>query len=230
MESAKAGAESIESLFPGVERRTLTQIIENQFQPTNIYRLLASEKERAETQRTIMIGGVEFEQAEQDGKEKNYQMSNFFKAWAAYSGILVKLAPHGLQGDLATALFIYTMNLDDLLEGYTWEGVKAYHFQYYRKRVASGTSIYRPSEWRQIDRELITSKCFAHPIILPTWQPSYTRFQDPDEPITELPLRGYPSQSPQLGNWPGIGLTPTQTSTQVCQNWNYRDCRNSSCR
>ena len=230
IESANAGAESIESLFPGVERSTLTQIIENPFKPTNIYRLLASEKERAETKRTIMIGGVEFEQAEQDGKEKDYRMGNFFKAWAANSGILVKLAPYGLQGDLATALFIYTMNLYDLLERYTWEGVKSYHFQYHRKRVASGTSIYLPSEWRQIDSELIASKCFAHPIIRTTWQPSNTRIQAPHERITELPLRGYPSSSPQLENWPGIGHTPTQTRMQVCRNWNYRDCRNSSCR
>ena len=61
IESANVGAESIESLFPGVEHSTLTQIIENGFIPTNIYRLLASEKERVETQTTIMMGGVEFE-------------------------------------------------------------------------------------------------------------------------------------------------------------------------
>ena len=91
-------------------------------------------------------------------------MSAFFQAWAAYSGILVKLAPHPLQGSLATALFIYTMNLYDLLEKYTWEGVKAYHFQFHRKRVAGGKSINLGSEWQQIDSELIASKCFAHAI------------------------------------------------------------------
>jgi len=142
----------------------------------------------------------------------------------------VKLGPHGLQGDLATALVIYTMNLYDLLERYTCEGVKAYHFQYHRNRVASGTTIYLPSEWRQIDSELIASKCFAHPIIRRTRQPSNTKIQAPKERITELPLWGYPFPSPQLGNRPGIGHTPTQTYMQVCQNWNYRDCRNSSCR
>ena len=36
--SASAMAESVECLFPGVERSTLTQIIENRFKPTNIYR------------------------------------------------------------------------------------------------------------------------------------------------------------------------------------------------
>jgi len=70
----------METLFPGVERATLTQIVENRFKPTNIYRLLASEKELAESQRTISIGGVEFEQAERDGKESEYRMSSFFKA------------------------------------------------------------------------------------------------------------------------------------------------------
>lgn len=120
-ESASGIVDSVETLFPGVEQSTLVQIIENRFKPTNIYRLLASEKERAETNRTINIGGIEFEQNERDGKESDYRMSNFFKAWAAYCGILIKLAPYGLQGELATALCIYTMNLYDLLEKYTWD-------------------------------------------------------------------------------------------------------------
>ena len=71
-ESASGMVESVETLFPGVERGTLVQIIENRFKPTNIDRLLATEKERAESQRVISIGGVEFEQAERDGKESEY--------------------------------------------------------------------------------------------------------------------------------------------------------------
>ena len=71
-----------------------------------IYRLLASEKDCAEELRTICIRGIEFEQSEKDGKESGYRMGSFFKAWAAYRGILVKLAPHSLQGDLATPLSI----------------------------------------------------------------------------------------------------------------------------
>ena len=92
-------------------------------------------------------------------------MSRFFKAWAAYSGILVKLAPQALQGELATSLFIYTMNLYDLLEKYTWDGVKAYDFQFHCKQVAGGNSVYYPNDWWQIDSEFIASKCFAHPYI-----------------------------------------------------------------
>lgn len=56
--------ESVETLFPAVVTGTLTQIIENRFKPKNIYPLLATEKECAETQRTINISGVEFEQME----------------------------------------------------------------------------------------------------------------------------------------------------------------------
>ena len=141
----------MEVLFPGVERSTLVRIIENRFKPTNMYRLLASEKEPAETQRTISIGGIEFEQAERDGRESEYRINSFFKAWSPYSRILVKLAPSILQGDLVTALSIYTMNLYDLLEKYALEGVKAYHFQFHRKRVASGKSLYDASEWRLLD-------------------------------------------------------------------------------
>jgi len=117
-ETTSTIAASVEVLFPGVQRGTIVQIIENMFKPTNIYRLLASEKERAETQRTISIGEIEFEQAESNGRESKYRMSSFFKAWAAYSGSLVKLAPPLLQGYLTTALSIYTMNLYDLLEKY----------------------------------------------------------------------------------------------------------------
>jgi len=164
-ESASGIVESVERLFPGVERTTLQQIIENRFKPTNIYRLLASEKERAEIHGTINIGGVEFEQAEREGKECEYRMSIFFKAWAVYSGILIKLAPQGLHGDLATALCIYTMNLYELLEKYTWDRVKSYHFQFHRKRVASGKNIYKPREWQLLDSELVASRCFAHPIV-----------------------------------------------------------------
>jgi len=58
----------------------------------------------------------------------------------------VKLAPQALPGELAIALFIYTMTLYNLLEKYTWDGVKSYHFWFHRKQVASGKSIYYPNE------------------------------------------------------------------------------------
>ena len=127
-ERAATIAASVEVLFQEVEHSTLVHIIENRFKPTNIYRLLTREKGRAETQPTISIRGIEFEQAERDVRGSEYRISSFFKALEAYSGIVVKLAPPLLQGDLATALSIYTMNLYDLLEKYAWEGVKAYHF------------------------------------------------------------------------------------------------------
>ena len=94
-------------------------------------------------------------------------MTSFIKVWVAYCGIIVKLAPLGLQGDLATALSIYTINLYDLLEKYAWEGVKAYHYQFPRRGVARGNGIYHRGEWRQIDSELIASKCFTYPALRP---------------------------------------------------------------
>ena len=96
-------------------------------------------------------------------------MTSFFKAWAAYSGILIKLAPLALQGKLATALAIYAMNLYDILETYTWEGVRSYYFRFRRKRVASGKNIYQPTEWRLLDSELVASKCFSYPTSQPAW-------------------------------------------------------------
>jgi len=79
-ESASGIVDFVETLFPRVEGTTLVQILENRFKLTNIYRLLASEKERAELQRMISIGGIEFEQTERDAKESEYRRSGFFKA------------------------------------------------------------------------------------------------------------------------------------------------------
>jgi len=69
----------------------------------------------------ISIGGIEFEYAKRDGRESEYRISSLFKPWAAYSAILVNLAAPLLQGDLAAALSIDTMNLYDLLGKYAWE-------------------------------------------------------------------------------------------------------------
>ena len=107
------------------------------------------------------------EQAKKNGNKSEYRMSSVFKAWVAYCGILVKLTPHCLQGDLATALSIYRMNIYHLLERYAWEGITAYHFQLDRRGVASGKSIYHGLEWRTLDSDLIASKCFAHPVPRP---------------------------------------------------------------
>jgi len=228
--------DSVETLFPGVERNTLVQIIENRFKPTNIYRLLASEKERAETNRTINIGGMEFEQNERDGKESDDRMSTFFKACTAYCGILIKLAPYGLQGELATALCIYTMNLYDLLEKYTWDGVKAYHFQFHRKRVASGKSIYQPGEWQQLDSQLIASKCFAHPAPRPTWNQTQKPALIPTRRTDELPIReslpprpehpsSYPTPTQSQLTLPATSMALIPATAQPCRNWNFRDCK-----
>ena len=75
-ESVSGTGELVEILFLGVVQGTLVQIIKNRFKPTNIYRLPGTEKERVESLRVISIGGVEFEQAERDGKESQYRMTS----------------------------------------------------------------------------------------------------------------------------------------------------------
>jgi len=254
-QSASAMVNSVETLFPGVERTTLVQIIENRFKLANMYRLLASKKDRAESQWTISIGGIEFEQTERDRKESEYRISGFCKACAAYCGILVKLAPHGLRGDNTTALLIYTMNLYDLLEKYTGDGVKGYHFQFYRKRVTSGKGIYQPVDWRHLEGELVASKCFAHPAPRPSWVQSQKSTLTIARRTYELPIRESLS-APSYGP-PGTSTTPyytqqeyrssnnqfisvpprgllagsggTTQTTQGCRNWNYRECRAVQC-
>jgi len=179
-------------------------------------------------------------------------MRVFFKAWAAHSGILVKLVPQALQGELATALFIYIMNLYDLLEKYTWNGVKAYRLEFDRKRVAGGNGIYYPNDWRHIDTELIVSKCFAHPYITrQAWPTSQNRPASCPHRANELPIQeshpvpAFPqaSSTPTMsyglpdrrGNSYSTGYPSTtvalssngtgQTTTQVCRKWNYCECR-----
>jgi len=235
-ESASSMVESVETLFQGVERSTLVPIIENRFKPTNIYRLLASEKEDAETHQTINIGGVEFEQPERDGKESEYRMSSFFKAWAAYCGILIKLGPYGMQGELATALCIYTMNLYDLLEKYTWEGVKAYHFQFHWKSVASGKNIFQPTEWRQLDSQLIAAKYFAHPALRAAWPrlpnpiPGETRLTG-TAPYPSAERRSNYSLPTSISSITAMPSTlPQPPIAQSCRNWNFRECKLAQCR
>ena len=241
-ESASATMDTVEMLFPGVERSTLTQIIENRFKPTNIYRLLASEKDRAESQRVISIGGVSFEQGEREGRESEHRMGPFFKAWAAYCGILTKLAPFGLQGDLACSLSIYTMNLHDLLERYAWEGVKAYHFQFHRKRIASGKEVYYPDDWRRIDAELIASKCFLYPSpsISRNWSSarghSFGRGQQPPQNSPNQYPANTVTGTPNPLPGPPAVLDAQSTRAVVtqpamsCRNWNYRECRSQQFR
>jgi len=117
-------------------------------------------------------------------------MSSYFKAWAPYGGTLVKLAPYPLQGDLETSLSIYTMNLYDLLEKYAWEGVKAYHFQFHVKQVTRGKAIDQGTEWRQLDSELIASKCFAHSATRATWA-QYQKLASASTPRIVVMRSGY---------------------------------------
>ena len=186
----------------------------------------------------INIGGVCFEQGEREGRENEYRMGHFYEVWAAYCGILTKLAPAGLQCDLACFLHIYTMNLHDLPERYTWEGVKAYHFQFHRKRIASGKEVYHPDEWCKLDPELIPSKCFLFP--KPT--SSYSRTtpqglfgQKVDHttgtgpgsyhhaaigysPVTSTiatPGSSFEARNSRAGQW---------LPSSSCRNWNYREC------
>ena len=199
-----------------MEGGQLVRIVEIRFNPTHIYRLLVIEKKQAESQPRIEIAGVLFQQTERDGKESEYNISRFFKAWAAYSEILVKLAPQALQRELATALVIYTMNLYDLMEKYTWDGVKAYHFQFQRKQVAGGNRIYYPNQWQQSDSELIASRVRyrvnwarknAGPLTIsppcPTQQPVAWCLFWHSLPLSPLrpPPRPYPRRVPVKNTW-----------------------------
>jgi len=166
----------------------------------------------------------------------------------------VKLAPDPQQGSLRTAPPLYTMNLYDLLEKYTWEGVKAYHFQFHRKRLAGGKSIYLASEWQQIDSKLIASKCFAHVIPRTTLTQGPARIPPQSCRIFELPLREsthggytYPTThhthgyeggerrgtyttSNQVNRTAAAASQPPIPNSQISRHWNFRECRITHCR
>ena len=101
------------------------------------------------------------------------------------------------------------MNLYDLLEKYTWDGVKGYYFQYHRKRVASGKGIYQPLDWCHLDSELVASKCFAYPAPWPSWVQSQKSTSTIARRTYDLPIRESltaPSYGP-----PGTSTTPYYT-------------------
>lgn len=146
------------------------------------------------------------------------------------------------------------MSLYDLLEKYSWDGVKGYHFQFDQKCVASGKSIYLPQGWRNLDSELTASKCSAHPLQRSTLTQGPSRQGSYPRRITQLPLRDNPfpdsylQQNPSTNPLLGVhdrrpmnhaflvrkdsGTRNTAiipTTGQAGRNWNYRECRTTNC-
>ena len=172
------------------------------FQPNQHLPPFSFGKDRAESQQVISIGGESFEQGEREGTESEYRVGPFFKAWVASCGILTKLAAGSLQADFTCSLFIYTMTLHDLSKKLSWQGVKGYHFQFHRKRIASGKEIYFPDDCRKLDQEPIATKCFLFPTpatsTTPLW-PNQTR-----SGLTgQAP--GVPAGSPRVATGPLVG-------------------------
>lgn len=136
---------------------------------------------------------------------------------------------------------IYTMNLHNLLEQYAWEGVKAYHFQFHRERIASSKEVFYPDDWRKIDAELIASKCFLFPApnINRNWASARGAGCGRGQ---HLPTTAYTQHLPIATA--GVAMTPSMSVAHhdlqpnrgalvqqpaSCRNWNYRDCRIHPC-
>jgi len=127
------------------------------------------------------------------------------------------------------------MNLYHLLERYTWEGVMSYHFQFHRKHVARGKHIYHPTEWRQLDSQLIASKCFAHPVLRPSWPQTQKLPQGQTRPTTTPSYskadhrNNYSHPTPISTNTMTSSHLPQAPEPQPCRNWNYRECKLAPC-
>ena len=101
--------------------------------------------------------------------------------------------------------------------------------------MASGKGIYLGSEWHQLDSELISSKCFAHPTLRATWNQAQRVVAGLISRTSELAIREIvPSQG---GYNPVASAQHFRANTgiplltpQTCRNWNYRECRSTQCR
>jgi len=115
--------------------------------------------------------------------------------------------------------------------------VKAYHFQFHRKRVASGKSIYHASEWRLLDSELVAPKCFAQTAPRGPWPQSTKPAAGSLRRIHKLPIRE--NLSGQAHQPVGSSLASAFSQSHhargntgsvpaiapPCRNSNYRECR-----
>jgi len=80
--------------------------------------------------------------------------------------------------------------------------VKAYHFQFQWKRVASGKGMYQSNEWRLLDSQQIASKCFAHPALRGPWTQNKKPVLPPTRRVNDFPIyeniSGQPYHAPSI--------------------------------
>ncbi|RPA71561.1 hypothetical protein BJ508DRAFT_315504 [Ascobolus immersus RN42] len=159
---------SVGQWFPSVKMEYIRAILRNEFQPTDIGKLVNSfrqngrfgRKDGALVPRVSSSGAVEFHNP--DAVEEDYNAWEFFQAWEVYKGIFIWGAPGAeCRGKLGTALSVYTHTIHKLRRSYSWPAARSYHFSFHQFRVEDSTTLYDPEAWRTIDTSLISEVCLT---------------------------------------------------------------------
>ncbi len=147
-----------------VDIQYIRDIKKNKFKPENIMKLSTSVRRTREATKSPKIGtnGLEIE-----AKEENCTIADakgiipLLRAFHVYTQILVFLAAPGNKLQLQLALGRYAEHLMVLWEMYTWDSVRAYHFDFHQARILEG--IDDAQAWKTPDHELRQYLLVARP-------------------------------------------------------------------
>ena len=133
----------------------IRDIKKNKFKPENIMKLSTSVRRTREAAKSLRIGtsGLEIEAKEEDCTTADAKgIIPLLRAFHVYAQILIFLAAPGNKLQLQLALGKYAEHLMMLWEMYTWDSVRAYHFDFHQARILEG--IDDSVAWKTPDHEL----------------------------------------------------------------------------
>ena len=141
--------------YRSVDIQYIRDIKKNKFKPENIMKLSTSVRRTREAAKSLKIGtsGLEIEAKEEDCTTADAKgIIPLLRAFHVYTQILIFLAAPGIKLQLQLALGKYAEHLMMLWEMYTWDSVRAYHFDFHQARILEG--IDDPLAWKTPDHEL----------------------------------------------------------------------------
>ena len=141
--------------YRSVDIQYIRNIKKNKFKPENIMKLSTSVRHTREAAKSLKIGtsGLEIEAKEEDCTTADGKgIIPLLQAFHVYTQILVFLAAPGNKLQLQLALGKHAEHLMMLWEMYTWDSVRAYHFDFHQARILEG--IDDSLAWKTPDHEL----------------------------------------------------------------------------
>ena len=141
--------------YRSVDIQYIRDIKKSKFKPENIMKLSTSVRRTREAAKSLKIGnnGLEIEAKEEDCTTADAKgIIPLLRAFHVYTQILVFLAAPGNKLQLQLALSKYAEHLMMLWKMYTWNSVRAYHFDFHQARILEG--IDDAQAWKTPDHEL----------------------------------------------------------------------------